>query len=70
MNDYVLMDYNTGKPIRVATKKEYEKSVAAQEEDGGGGVISVDNVSCYVIDRCFIHDYALEKDCNVSSYQR
>lgn len=43
-----LHNYETGESIRPATLDEYKLSVAASKCDGGAGVITVDNVRCYV----------------------
>lgn len=43
-----LCDYRTGDVVRVATVGEWERSVAAAEQDSGRGVIEVDGRSCYV----------------------
>lgn len=44
----LLMEYDTAKEIRPATKDERDESRDAATRDGGAGVISVDGVSCYV----------------------
>lgn len=43
-----LHNYETGDYIRIATLDEYKLSVAASKCDGGAGVITVDDVRCYV----------------------
>lgn len=45
-----LRDYDTGEYIREATPAERMASIDAASWDGGGGVITVDGVRCYVID--------------------
>ena len=45
-----LRAYDTGEYIREATPAERLASIDAAHWDGGGGVITVDGVRCYVID--------------------
>lgn len=53
----MLVDYTTGLPLRLATRSEHDRSVAAAQLDGGAGVIAVESMwdgvtftvrSCYV----------------------
>lgn len=49
---YYLMEHQTGKMIRRATYEEVVRSLAAAEDDGGQGIITVNiegqNIDCYV----------------------
>ena len=50
MSKPTLHDYKTGKIIRIATEIELQESIEASKHDGGAGIITIENVNCYVME--------------------